>query len=743
VRVEAYSGDVFLLPQAGKPKHGLRLTVDTRGVDGNGYRPVRIEAAIWPPGPALADRTIRIVVEPDSPYAARPVIRVSGPLEIPEGALQGQMILAIPQSDLWTSIRILTYEDGDLLDDLSERVTHFNGPYEDHTEAIPSILIVDCDAPTRGELKQLLRQPAAGASPAAAAGPRQLPDVRRLPTLFLLWNPNDTSQPQVPTDAQLDDLATLRLVKDMGRVELWPPSELPARWLDYSCFDIAFVSRADLQSLATGQPAAWQAFRDWVASGTTLCVYGMDLTDERLADMDGLLGIQDVAGPDRKADASTPWRPGNRKQISDCVSALEERRKRYVEAAEQARLASGGMGEPEAKPKPPAPAPRKRIEPQPFATRPFYRGRIVAMQTAEPLAADTDDAAWLFNDLGESTWMWYQRHGMSLHRENNDYWDWLVPGTGRAPVGSFLILIAAFVIVIGPVNYFLLRRKRRLYLLLVTVPLGAAIVTLTLFAYALVRDGLGVRVRVRSFTEIDQRAGREVSWSRQSYYAGLAPSGGLTLPATAAVFPIERYPTERFQGGGQRWLVWGDAQTLASGYISSRSTTQFLVVESGPNRRELSFDYEPDAAAVWATNRLGATIDRLVVKDSAGRVLGTTQLAAGQRCRLDAIEPGAARLALAQAVGASAPAFPPGYHPGFDLAGLGGYNYWSSCDYDLPGPTMDAGILEQSLVISLNAQIENWPPRTYIAVTRTTPGVSLGCDDAREEASFHAVLGRW
>ena len=193
------------------------------------------------------------------------------------------------------------------------------------------------------------------------------------------------------------------------------------------------------------------------------------------------------------------------------------------------------------------------------------------MQTSEPLAAQTPEAAWLFNELGGHTWMWYQRHGMSLHRANDDYWNWLVPGIGRAPVGSFLILIAAFVVVIGPVNYFLLRRKRRLYLLLVTVPLGAALVTAALFAYALISDGLGIRVRVRSFTEIDQRAGRAVSWSRQSYYAGLAPSGGLTFPETAVVFPIEHYPVERQQAHWRRSGLSGATGRIWLPVISARA----------------------------------------------------------------------------------------------------------------------------------------------------------------------------
>ena len=81
--------------------------------------------------------------------------------------------------------------------------------------------------------------------------------------------------------------------------------------------------------------------------------------------------------------------------------------------------------------------------------------------------------------------------------------------------------------------------------MLVTVPLGAGFVTLALFLYALIADGLDVRVRVRGVVEMDQKNGRMVSWSRQSYYAGLAPSQGLRFPANAAVYPIYASPEER------------------------------------------------------------------------------------------------------------------------------------------------------------------------------------------------------
>jgi hypothetical protein len=736
-RLAAYTGDVFHWPQGIKPKHGLRLTVDTRWVDANGYRPVRVAVATWPPGPTLADRSIRVVLEPRNWRAQRPTIRVSGQIEIPEGATRGETILAIPQSDQWGSLAVSTYEDGQLLTDLSGSTGNSNF-VADSSEAVPSILIVDSDAPTRDARERQLSQPALGGSPGdKAESVHRLPDVRRLFTLFPPSDAYGRPKLQFAAAGQLDDLATLRMLEVFPRIELLPPSELPTRWIDYSCFDLAFISRADLERLAAIQPPAWQAFRDWVASGPTLCVYEMELSDQRLAELEALLGM---AGSGRAArDEASPslWRTANPSRISEDIPALRPRQETISFLA----------GDEKTPPQPPSAAAPAKSEPLPFLYRPFYRGRIVAMPISEPLAAQAPEAAWMFNELGGHTWMWYQRHGVSLHRANDDYWNWLVPGIGRAPVGSFLILIAAFVVVIGPVNYFLLRRKRRLYLLLVTVPLGAALVTAALFAYALISDGLGVRVRVRSFTEIDQRAGRAVSWSRQSYYAGLAPSGGLTFPATAVVFPIEQYPIERQHGAlGAQWLVWDDGQNLASGYISSRSTAQFLIVESGPSSRGVLVEAEAGAAAVWATNRLEATIDRLVVKDPQGRLLGTTQLAPGQRSRLEAIDPAAARRELAQVLIANAPAYPPGYNPGFSGAsgvGFGYHRFWSNVDDDQPAPTLVTGTLERSLQATLNADVRTWPPRTYVALTRTSPGVSLGHGGAREEASFHVVFGTW
>ena len=129
-------------------------------------------------------------------------------------------------------------------------------------------------------------------------------------------------------------------------------------------------------------------------------------------------------------------------------------------------------------------------------------GCVVAIGPQE-LSTSKEDLAqhdWILASLGEIRWQWYRRHGLSQVRMNDGFWDFLIPGVGAAPVKAFLCIISAFVLAIGPLNYWLLRKWNRLYLLLITVPAGAAVVTGSLFLYAVLSDGFGTRVRLRSLT---------------------------------------------------------------------------------------------------------------------------------------------------------------------------------------------------------------------------------------------------
>ena len=136
------------------------------------------------------------------------------------------------------------------------------------------------------------------------------------------------------------------------------------------------------------------------------------------------------------------------------------------------------------------------------------------------------------------------------------------------------------------------------------------LVSAALFAYAMLADG-SARV-LRSVTQIDQRREHAVCWTRHSYYAGLAPSGGLRFPDDVAVFPLEYHPSE--SNHHQKELIWEGDQWLANGWLPSRRPTQYLTVRSRKSRRQLELEPCGENGPLPLVNHLDTHIDQLLIR---------------------------------------------------------------------------------------------------------------------------------
>ena len=137
---------------------------------------------------------------------------------------------------------------------------------------------------------------------------------------------------------------------------------------------------------------------------------------------------------------------------------------------------------------------------------------------------------------------------------DSDYWDFMIPGFGQSPVEGFLGVITLFILVIGPLNYYLLKKFNRMYYLPLTVVAAALLTTLTMMVYAVVSDGVATRVRLRSFTLLDQEGDENIAMTRcrQSYLAALSPSDGLIFPSQTCVYPILPYNNDYNNNYGKR-----------------------------------------------------------------------------------------------------------------------------------------------------------------------------------------------
>jgi hypothetical protein len=732
--VRAETGERFSLPAGNiRPKNGLRLTVDSRWIDASGYRPIRVEATPWPPGPAPADRSLRVVLWPHPYHWGRRAVAVSQVLELPEGATVARATVSVPQDYAWSSLGVEVYEGGVRLEDLWETSTgqFFSYRGTDWSESAPSVLIIDPDVPDRSERAAMARrwQFGGGTEPIPE---RTLPDIRPLIARFAYADEYAGAVEKQRPVGSGGDLDTLVQLQESTRIEMLPFGELPERWIDFTMFDLICIGRSDLTQLVEQHPVRWQAIRDWLVSGVTLCIYDMALDAADLQELDQLLKLPPHAEDSSGTEVIDRWQAPRASHRNDMIKGWPVQTTWAQDDASGQRPPSVAAD---------AAGPDAQAQ---FVLRQAGLGRVVAIRSDEPFSEEGNHLTWMLNEIGSENWMWYRRHGISLHRENPEYWNWIVPGVGRAPVGSYLLLITLFVIVIGPVNYFWLRRWKRLYLLLVTVPLGAALVTFALLNYALLTDGLGVRVRVRSLTHLDQRNQQAVSWSRQSYYAGLAPSRGLQFPETAAFYPIEQDPADRHRQVGHRRLRWDDGQHLTSGYMTSRATSQFLVVQSGRSERELVVRSDQDAAPS-VENRLGADLVWLVLRNADGRFFRGEALAAGQTARLQPSEPTTATAELQRWYEDFRPEFPESYDPNYyrNTFGFSRRHYWTGVDHEFLPPSLSQGLLERNLRFQTRSGIDGLPQRSYVAVTGSGVEVPLGYPRLREESSFHLVYGHW
>jgi len=360
-------------------------------------------------------------------------------------------------------------------------------------------------------------------------------------------------------------------------------------------------------------------------------------------------------------------------------------------------------------------------------------GRVCVCQLPFDSPTEEYDDRWLA--LLQQTG-WQARHGFSPGVPNSEFNDWLIPGVGTAPVVEFQFLITCFVIGIGPLNYWLLKRSGRLPLLLVTVPLTAIGVTLLLFAYGLLADGLGVQVRARSYTWLDQPAGESVSWNRVSYYAGRAPSEGMKFSRETAVYPLTPYWARnahlaRRIAGQRRELLWNRSQCLTRGWLPSRIPSQFILVAARQTTRRL--EMEPMSEGWRVVNRLGISLRTLVVVDRAGKAYWIEGLAVEEKSALRPISLSDATQKLRGLVSQNAPQLPPGLlETSFSIGAdsLLSTNLLESHLQGIVAPSPVTSMIRPGLA-----------PGTYVAITETGPPVGIA--DITERASFHLIQGRW
>ena len=223
-------------------------------------------------------------------------------------------------------------------------------------------------------------------------------------------------------------------------------------------------------------------------------------------------------------------------------------------------------------------------------------------------------------------------------RENVRYFQTLPEDSGSAnntlpvventkiPTRGIVIMMLAFVIIIGPVNIIYLNRIKRRTWMLWTVPAISIATTLLVFAYSLLREGITPDTRIAGLTVLDQTSHRAATIGGEAFYCPLTPSGGLSFDFITEATPLV---SRGYGSGTAREVDWTQSQHLLRGWVASRVPVHFHVRK--PETRRERIQVLNENGKLQAVNSLGANIKTLWVADADLNVYQATNLAAGEK----------------------------------------------------------------------------------------------------------------
>jgi hypothetical protein len=202
------------------------------------------------------------------------------------------------------------------------------------------------------------------------------------------------------------------------------------------------------------------------------------------------------------------------------------------------------------------------------------------------------------------------------------------------PVRGLFLLMLSFAVVIGPVNYVVLARRKKRIWLWWTAPAIAAVASLAVFGYAILAEGWQSSVRAEVMTILDENARRATTVGPTAFYAPLTPSDGLRFSYDTEVTPqlpsrggYYAFASSGMSGGASRTIDWTEDQHLAGGWVTARVPAHFVVRKSEQRRERLNVRRE--GSAITVVNGLGAEIKQLWWAEPDGRVYSAENLQAG------------------------------------------------------------------------------------------------------------------
>ncbi|WP_153555191.1 hypothetical protein [Roseimaritima sediminicola] len=617
------------------PRQGFQLSVEMESVPGNGYQPVHL--VFRPVGRTFTQqRNLTIELTPGDQLQTNLDYRYRCGVQLPQRATGHRSVQYLPYYVGWSSLRVRVLENDQPIPNAMTVLNIGNSRLQPLEHCSIGVVV----ATNLGK----------NASPPPW---RVCPDVRSLQTVF------DGALPADPDTTRLDHRQALREIDKVQEAAVQfrqlDIAQLPENWLAYSQLDVILIAAPDLERLQQ-QPAAYRALTDWVANGGRLWVYASEIAAPALLDQVRL-------EPPRNVRILTGRRLEDRIRLNRLSGHVSWHYDSYsgpmLLNADNQQIARGAGTLPTGNLSPIAQLQTETVEDLRKHEHPLVyertaeelrqrirqgdwgMGRVTVIRDEDPFpgsyqlwqaVVDVDDA---------DEFNWVHRHGVNVPGGDWNYWSLLIAAVGQPPVKLFVVLNTLFVLAIGPFFYLYLRRRQRLFLLFFIAPVTALLITGGLVLYAYLSDGVETRIRTRQITWVDTHNGYLATQSRQTYFAVLDSYKGLQMPPEAAVYPVAR---GSIRGGrGYRHNAASNVEgTITAGedsvrlrgcFLPPRAQTQMLVCYPQAVEETITLDWNTPQPQVH--NHLPYDLDRLLVRDKAGRYWHASGVGSGQSRSLE------------------------------------------------------------------------------------------------------------
>ena len=250
-------------------------------------------------------------------------------------------------------------------------------------------------------------------------------------------------------------------------------------------------------------------------------------------------------------------------------------------------------------------------------------GQCIVSAEMDTAGLDQNQWAWVIESWLKTAAPWQWEGSVE---EANDMFP-LVSNVA-IPVRGLFLLMLLFAIAIGPANLIVLSRKKRRIWMLWTTPVISLITCLAVFTYATFAEGWNRHARTEGLTILDEGAYRATTIGWTAFYSALTPGDGLHFG-----YETELTPQISKAMSTVRTVDWTHNQHLASGWVTARVPSHFMVRKSEMRRERVTVRRETDAR-LRVVNGLGVDIGRFWLADRDGTIHSAEDISAGAEAEL-------------------------------------------------------------------------------------------------------------